>query len=170
MATEISRYKVYTKTQGHCAYCGLHIDFDESWHIEHVVPKAQGGSDHIYNLFMACRKCNLKKKARTPHQFRKHILSTIKNDLLRIIETIEKFGLVDMKDTSINYSSGFISILMESVNYLEPDPEISDKEPVIKFFSDSIMEEEWKMLREKFNNDIVEVIKYQDSLSYKSKG
>lgn len=44
---------------GRCAYCGEEIAF-EDFHIDHVVPKARGGKDHL-NTFPACRDCNIFK-------------------------------------------------------------------------------------------------------------
>jgi 5-methylcytosine-specific restriction endonuclease McrA len=46
-----------------CEYCQLHQDDSPlaALHIEHIVPKAHGGSDHIDNLALACIDCNLFK-------------------------------------------------------------------------------------------------------------
>ena len=41
-----------------CAYCGKS---DVPLQIEHIVPKAKGGTDRVSNLTLACEKCNLKK-------------------------------------------------------------------------------------------------------------
>jgi 5-methylcytosine-specific restriction endonuclease McrA len=44
---------------GHqCAYCGKS---DVPLQIEHLVPKARGGTDRVSNLTLACEKCNRKK-------------------------------------------------------------------------------------------------------------
>jgi hypothetical protein len=32
-----------------------------AWHVDHSVPLARGGSDHLNNLFSACIACNLFK-------------------------------------------------------------------------------------------------------------
>jgi 5-methylcytosine-specific restriction endonuclease McrA len=41
-----------------CAYCGKeHVPFQ----IEHIVPRAKGGSDRISNLTLSCEKCNTAK-------------------------------------------------------------------------------------------------------------
>jgi hypothetical protein len=52
---------------GHqCAYCkqtGVPLQ------IEHIVPKARGGSDRIINLTLACGYCNQKKGNRTAQEF-----------------------------------------------------------------------------------------------------
>ncbi|MBI2567453.1 MAG: HNH endonuclease [Candidatus Schekmanbacteria bacterium] len=42
----------------HCAYCGAE---NVPLQIEHIVPKAGGGSDRANNLTLACRSCNERK-------------------------------------------------------------------------------------------------------------
>jgi 5-methylcytosine-specific restriction endonuclease McrA len=41
-----------------CAYCGKS---DVPLQIEHLMPKAKGGTDRVSNLTLACGKCNIKK-------------------------------------------------------------------------------------------------------------
>jgi len=49
-----------------CAYCkATNIPLE----IEHIVPKAKGGSDRVSNLTLACRKCNEKKGNQTAAEF-----------------------------------------------------------------------------------------------------
>lgn len=49
-----------------CVYCGIKkVPFE----IEHVIPKARGGSNRISNLVLACEKCNKKKGARSIEEF-----------------------------------------------------------------------------------------------------
>lgn len=60
--------KVFAKTDGHCAYCGIVLDID--WNVDHVIPKARGGSNGIDNLFAACPTCNMSKGAKSLEQFR----------------------------------------------------------------------------------------------------
>ncbi len=67
------RRAVYAKTEGHCAYCGILLWPDGKWHVDHMLPKAQGGTEEIGNLVPACPKCNLSKKDRTPEEFRHEI-------------------------------------------------------------------------------------------------
>ncbi|MFB8794050.1 MAG: RNA-guided endonuclease IscB [Microcoleus sp.] len=49
-----------------CAYCSVE---NVPLQIEHIHPKAKGGSDRISNLCLACEKCNLKKGTQDVEQF-----------------------------------------------------------------------------------------------------
>ena len=49
-----------------CAYCDK---TDVPLEIEHIRPKARGGSDRVSNLTLACRKCNQKKGPRPIEEF-----------------------------------------------------------------------------------------------------
>lgn len=49
-----------------CAYCKK---TDTPLQVEHITPKAQGGSNRVSNLTIACEKCNVKKGARTAAEF-----------------------------------------------------------------------------------------------------
>lgn len=55
---------IYSKTDGCCHLCGKKhrlSDYAITWQREHHIPKANGGSDNVRNLFVACIKCNLIK-------------------------------------------------------------------------------------------------------------
>ena len=49
-----------------CCYCGAK---DTPLNIEHIVPKASGGSNRVSNLALACIPCNTRKGARNIEQF-----------------------------------------------------------------------------------------------------
>jgi hypothetical protein len=44
-----------------CQYCGKSKDDGVKLHIDHILPIAKGGTDHINNLTTACEECNLGK-------------------------------------------------------------------------------------------------------------
>jgi 5-methylcytosine-specific restriction endonuclease McrA len=45
-----------------CEYCQLRQEHSQlTHHIEHIVAKQHGGSDHAENLALACHRCNLRK-------------------------------------------------------------------------------------------------------------
>lgn len=46
---------------GSCYICGQGQDAHDPWEIEHVKPKALGGTDDLGNLALAHRSCNRAK-------------------------------------------------------------------------------------------------------------
>ena len=50
-----------------CFYCGK--SGDSSFHVDHYIPIFQGGTDHWWNLVMACDFCNLSKGSKMPQDF-----------------------------------------------------------------------------------------------------
>lgn len=61
-SNELQGYEVreylLNKWDRKCAYCGIE---NVPLQVEHIQPKAKGGSSRISNLCLACEKCNLKK-------------------------------------------------------------------------------------------------------------
>ena len=65
-------YKIFQKTDGYCHIChrklclinyGIHGS-KGAWQIEHSKAWANGGSDHMNNLYPACIPCNIDKGTR----------------------------------------------------------------------------------------------------------
>lgn len=46
-----------------CRYCGRPMQ-----HLDHVIPRKQGGANTVENLVCACQVCNLRKSGRTPDE------------------------------------------------------------------------------------------------------
>lgn len=67
---ELAGYEVreYLLEKWHrtCAYCGA---TDVPLEVEHIVPRARGGSDRVSNLTLACVPCNQKKGSQTATEF-----------------------------------------------------------------------------------------------------
>lgn len=66
-----------------CAYCGIE---NVPLQIEHIQPRAKGGSNRISNLCLACEKCNQKKGTQDIEQFlakKPEILKRIKVQVKR---------------------------------------------------------------------------------------
>lgn len=55
--------RVRQRAQNRCEYCQLHQDNSPlaALHVEHIVPKAHGGTEDLNNLALACIDCNLHK-------------------------------------------------------------------------------------------------------------
>jgi 5-methylcytosine-specific restriction endonuclease McrA len=81
MAKDLQRLRrIYDKTDGYCHLCHRKLSFQNhgnrntkgAWHIEHSIPKAQGGTDHLNNLLAACIDCNIEKSTLTSRTVRSH--------------------------------------------------------------------------------------------------
>jgi len=62
MAT-VTRQWVRDRAGDRCEYCQLRQEHEPFYrfHIEHIVAKVHGGTDHPGNLALACHRCNEKK-------------------------------------------------------------------------------------------------------------
>lgn len=60
-----TRDAVWRLTGGHCAYCDDPLEpigkNDNSFCVEHVVPRSAGGPDNLANYVPSCHSCNLSK-------------------------------------------------------------------------------------------------------------
>ena len=54
------RHTLYGRQEGHCAGCRILFPF-RNLTVDHVVPRARGGSDHLDNLQLLCGACNSTK-------------------------------------------------------------------------------------------------------------
>ena len=57
---------IFSKTKGRCSYCE-----GKAEEIDHIIPRAKGGSNSAYNLTPACRSCNEKKSNLSLKEFGK---------------------------------------------------------------------------------------------------
>ena len=55
------RFQVLKRDGFKCRYCGRPADDGVVLHVDHKVPRCEGGSDRIENLVAACADCNLGK-------------------------------------------------------------------------------------------------------------
>lgn len=62
-----SRENVFARDKGKCQYCGCTVPRTDMT-LEHVTPRAQGGTTRWDNVVIACFDCNQKKRDRTPAQ------------------------------------------------------------------------------------------------------
>jgi ATP adenylyltransferase len=63
------RYDVLKRARHRCELCGAHED-QAALHIDHIVPRARGGSDDISNFQTLCITCNTNKRDRDDTDFR----------------------------------------------------------------------------------------------------
>jgi 5-methylcytosine-specific restriction endonuclease McrA len=88
---ELAGYEVreylLEKWQHTCAYCGKK---DVPLQVEHIHPKANGGSNRVSNLTLACQPCNQRKRSRPIDEFLKD-----QPEILRKIKAQAKAPLKD---------------------------------------------------------------------------
>ena len=58
------KHTLYGNQEGHCGGCRMFFKF-RNLEVDHVVPRAKGGSDHIDNLQLLCGACNRAKGTAT---------------------------------------------------------------------------------------------------------
>src|SRR5947209_8496936 len=66
-AVTFSRRNIFRRDHSTCQYCGARPGSAELT-IDHVVPRAQGGTSTWENCVLACVECNARKANRTPEQ------------------------------------------------------------------------------------------------------
>ena len=59
--------KQYESQRGKCWYCLTKLD--DSYHVDHRIPLARGGSNYPGNLVVACGYCNRSKSDKFPHEW-----------------------------------------------------------------------------------------------------
>ena len=62
-----SRRNIFKRDHYTCQYCGRQPGMEELT-LDHVIPRAQGGSSQWDNCVLACLECNKRKADRTPEQ------------------------------------------------------------------------------------------------------
>ncbi len=59
----LNRVTLFARDHHKCQYCGLPADS-----IDHVIPKSRGGAHAWENVVAACKRCNMRKQDRLPHE------------------------------------------------------------------------------------------------------
>ncbi len=65
-AKKKARENLYFEQNGKCHYCDQRVAINQG-NIDHVLPRALGGTDHWDNFVFSCQPCNSKKAAK-PHE------------------------------------------------------------------------------------------------------
>ena len=63
------RYEVLKRAKHRCELCGAHEE-QAALHVDHIVPRAKGGSDDLSNFQALCVTCNTNKRDRDDTDFR----------------------------------------------------------------------------------------------------
>ncbi len=64
---ERNKRLLYGEQGGYCHGCELHFEL-RNFHVDHIIPRSKGGTDHISNLQLLCGACNSLKGDR-PHEY-----------------------------------------------------------------------------------------------------
>ena len=101
-----TRLQVYNKYNGHCAYCGCEIDY-EDMQVDHIVPKCRNnevrmekhlggiGKDVIDNYNPSCPACNFYKGMLTVDGFRKKLLNELDYKHTFATKLAIKYGILE---------------------------------------------------------------------------
>ncbi len=60
--------RLLAKQDSRCYWCCKSLE-GQWYHIDHIIPRSLGGSNHPMNLRVACPGCNLSKNDRHPNDF-----------------------------------------------------------------------------------------------------
>ena len=63
----LTRRNLFLRDNYECQYCGARPG-TKGLSLDHVVPRSRGGNDCWANLVICCRRCNLRKRDRTPQE------------------------------------------------------------------------------------------------------
>lgn len=98
------RQEVYQKCNGHCAYCGMGIDYKDM-QVDHAKPLRIGGEDDLSNMLPACRSCNHYKSTLDIEGFRRYLSGTHKRLMRDSIpyQVAERFGIVEHKTDDVQF-------------------------------------------------------------------
>jgi 5-methylcytosine-specific restriction endonuclease McrA len=68
-----SRYNIFARDRCTCQYCGRRFSRPEL-NLDHVIPRAQGGTSTWENVVCSCHECNRRKGGRTPGEARMKLI------------------------------------------------------------------------------------------------
>lgn len=60
MLLNLLRFEIYERDNGLCGLCGRFIEWSQM-HIDHIVPRFEGGADHRDNLRATHARCNIRR-------------------------------------------------------------------------------------------------------------
>lgn len=85
--TQRSRFEVLRRCNFACYYCGVPAPIVRL-EIEHVLPRALGGTDHQSNLVAACRECNGGKRDSIPSP---ELLDRVRDDYCAYVQAFDSY-------------------------------------------------------------------------------
>ena len=94
-----TREAVYSKYDGHCAYCGRPIEYKDM-QVDHKIPQRKNSLPEIANqeenLLPSCRRCNHYKRGNNLETFRRYLLEMEDKVLGTYLGKVARdYGMVD---------------------------------------------------------------------------
>jgi len=80
-----------------CALCGDILKLDRTTHVDHILPKAQGGENKADNYQLVCDKCNYAKRDLTSREFLLLCLKISAHNQANYISKEEKMTILEEK-------------------------------------------------------------------------
>lgn len=135
---EDTRRAIYAKTDGRCHICGKSVAFSNynahgergAWEVDHSIPVAEGGTDHLNNLFPAHTSCNRGKQvtssraARRDHGKTRAPLSSVAIERAKLGNAVSGAFTAGMLGARIAGPAGFwAGAILGAVIAYEADPE-----------------------------------------------
>ena len=89
----IIRKAIYVAYNGQCFYTGCKVTLEDMY-IDHINPKANGGTDTLDNLVLCCGRINLAKKDKTIPPFAEVVTEIVKIIFLpKVLKVLEEMQL-----------------------------------------------------------------------------
>jgi len=95
-----SKRLVCQRDEWACMYCGVPVSSD-TFSIDHIKPRAQGGRSTFENTVCACKPCNSRKADRTPQQA--NITLRCEPGKPRINPIKAKFSRMELEEPWVQY-------------------------------------------------------------------
>ena len=83
------KQELFGKQQGYCKACGENFRY-EMFQVDHIVPKARGGTDDMDNLQLLCGPCNRTKHAKDDAKMKRESKKEIKARIKEYEERLER--------------------------------------------------------------------------------
>ena len=112
------RFEVFKRDHFVCQYCGA-TPPNVVLHVDHVIPVAKGGTNHIDNLVTSCDSCNLGKGAISLTVIPKTIAEKAAIEKEREEQIKEYNVILSKKSRRITDEAWDIASQLEEVDYLE---------------------------------------------------
>ena len=100
------RWEVLKRSKGRCEACGVTND-KKALEVDHILPRANGGSDELHNLQALCYSCNSMKKNKDDTDFRLVKLSYETRDEQCLFCNIKQTDIITENELAFAIYDGF---------------------------------------------------------------